>query len=88
MKWDLIPATPICAALSCSGDYMISHRPEAFNVLWRPPGRHVHLDTFKTLEKAKAVTEAWDKGPKETYAMGLTEYAVGPGFSRWWETKQ
>ncbi len=55
--WEEIPATENCAALSASGDYAISHRPERFIVSYRPPNKHHHVGMRATLEEAKQLAE-------------------------------
>ena len=58
MKWKLIQGDAISATLSVSGDYVISHRPEQFNVSFRPHGHHVHVGLWTSLRAAKRGAEA------------------------------
>lgn len=53
LDWENYPGTPIQAPLSCAGDYVISHWPTGFILTYRPPGKHVPMGKFDTLDKAK-----------------------------------
>jgi hypothetical protein len=56
--WVEIPGDDINATLSVSGDYVISHRTDAFNASYRPPHQHHHVGTRTTLEEAKQLAES------------------------------
>ena len=58
MNWDEWPAENNSAALSTCGDYVISHRPNEFNVSYRPPGQHHHVGLAMTIEEAKKLADA------------------------------
>lgn len=68
MTWKYTRGDRVSAALSCSGDYVISHRPGSFTVSYRPTGEHVHVATRTTLVLAKKAAEG-----HKAYAM-LTKY--------------
>lgn len=53
MKWEEITGDHISAALSVSGPYVISHRPDSYTLSYRPKGKHEHVGTFGTVAEAK-----------------------------------
>lgn len=64
MRWTFYEGTyvdgvKVQTELSGAGDFTISHRPSNFNVSYRPPGHHVHVGCYATLEAAKAAAEAY-----------------------------
>lgn len=81
MKWKLIPADGPCAALSVSGPFVISHRPERFTVSYRPEegGRshHFHVGVYVTLEAAKAGADAYAETPPDLDQCKCHERGVG-----------
>lgn len=56
-EWKEHKGSKIQAALSVLGDYVISHRPNNYNVSFRPPNQHKHIGSYPTLAKAKEVVE-------------------------------
>jgi hypothetical protein len=59
LKWTFVLGAPgIQADLSYAEHYVISHRPERFNVSYRPPGEHHHVGCYLTLVEAKRAARA------------------------------
>jgi hypothetical protein len=59
LTWTKMPGTPVQAPISY-GDahhYEIAHRPGEHSVAHRPPGRHLHVGTYKTEREAKVAAE-------------------------------
>jgi hypothetical protein len=64
LRWRRVPGqTGVQAPLSVAGDYVISHRTGAHVVSYRPPGKHLHIGTFKTAKAAKAAALRICRGP-------------------------
>lgn len=66
MKWTTHPGNEVCAELSSSGDYVISHRTAHHVVSFRPPGKHVHVGVGLTKPLAKKIAEKHNKETKGT----------------------
>lgn len=57
MNWQNMPESKNSCALSFSGNYVISHRPQCFTCSYHPPGKHVHVAQCPTLKEAKAAAK-------------------------------
>jgi hypothetical protein len=57
MNWQHTPETKKVTALTFSGDYIISHRPECFTVSYRPTGQHYHVGQFQNVADGQAAAE-------------------------------
>jgi hypothetical protein len=58
LEWKFSEGSAVQANLSFADDYVISHRPNEFNVSYRPPGQHHHVGCGKTLLEAEQLAEA------------------------------
>ena len=58
LQWREIPGDRISASLSVFGHYIISHRPNRFNISFNPPEKHFHVGCETTIEAAKATAQS------------------------------
>lgn len=66
MRWKRYAGTPgVQAPLSCSGDYVISHRTNQHTVSYRPKGKHVHVAQCETEREAKRAAREHAQGKRE-----------------------
>lgn len=77
MNWTYHRRTKNCASLSCSGSYVISHRPGQHIVSYRPTGQHHHVGEYQTWQSAKvaAATHATNlaKGTRRGHNASATK---------------